>query len=392
MNFDNLKSFHYFAFRAFVRKNVKFELSLIKWISLIFLYIFFILLESFTWLCFLLDEILYPSYRDIKEAEQSVFIIGNPRSGTTFLQRLLAKDTEYFTSMKMWEILFAPTIIQRKLIQGIIDFDQALGKPLHKLFNFFEKKWDHKNKLHKIALDAPEEDQYLFVHNWSTISVWLFGGMIDDVDSYLYFDDEMPLKEIRRIMNFYKRCIQRHIYFHNNGTQSNIWYLSKNPSASPKIDSLYRFFSDAKLIYLVRNPLDMIPSYISLLDHTWDTIGYLPQKYGGKDFVLTMAKHWYYYPLHRLDNAPEDSYIIVKFDDLVTSPQGTIQEIYQRFGFKINGDYARTLSREVEIARSYESKHDYSLGEMGLTQKKILSDYKYIFDRFEFDTEEKGNP
>ena len=67
----------------------------------------FVLVELVTWMGFLLDEIFFRKYRTI-EIKQPVFIIGVPRSGTTFLQRLLAQDEDQFTSMKFWEILLAP--------------------------------------------------------------------------------------------------------------------------------------------------------------------------------------------------------------------------------------------------------------------------------------------
>ena len=49
-----------------------------------------------------LDQLFYPDL--IHQAvEQPIFIVGNFRSGTTLLHRLLAKD-ERFTGMKSWEI------------------------------------------------------------------------------------------------------------------------------------------------------------------------------------------------------------------------------------------------------------------------------------------------
>ena len=43
----------------------------------------------------------------------TVFIIGPPRSGTTRMHKLMALDTKTFSSMKMWELFFAPAISQK---------------------------------------------------------------------------------------------------------------------------------------------------------------------------------------------------------------------------------------------------------------------------------------
>ena len=52
-----------------------------------------------------------------------VYIIGAPRSGTTRMHKLLADDQTQFTAMRMWELFFAPALIQKKLFRlfGKID-------------------------------------------------------------------------------------------------------------------------------------------------------------------------------------------------------------------------------------------------------------------------------
>ncbi len=75
--------------------------------------VFYFLLESITWFCFSLDDIFFREYREIV-VKQPLFIVGYPRSGTTFLHRLCARDSQTFTSLRMWEILFAPSITQKK--------------------------------------------------------------------------------------------------------------------------------------------------------------------------------------------------------------------------------------------------------------------------------------
>jgi hypothetical protein len=63
-------------------------------------------------------------------------------------------------------------------------------------------------------------------------------------------------KEKQRVMNFYKRCLQRHVYAYGGRKI----YLSKSPSFSASVDSIYKTFPDARIIYLVRNPMEVVPS------------------------------------------------------------------------------------------------------------------------------------
>jgi hypothetical protein len=154
------------------------------------------------------------------------------------------------------------------------------------------------------------------------------------------------------------------------------------------VDTLYEHLPGAKIIYLARNPLDMIPSYISLKENEWQLLGSPVEEYGSREYVLDMAKHWYTYPLERLKRAPEDSYIVVNFEDLVTSARETVREIYDRFGLELSPAFDETLRQAAERARDHDSEHEYSLHEMGLSREQIVSRYREVFERFGFDTKE----
>lgn len=387
MAFD-FKNFAKFTWVALFRsKGTNFRLTPKRIGWAVAFYIFFPLLELVTWVGFLLDDIFFSRYRQ-EDIRQPVFIVGNPRSGTTFLLRLMAKDEENFTCMHTWEILLAPSITQRKIMWALGALDRRLGSLLHRQLAAWEKRWQEQNIMHKVALWEPEEDQYLFVHIWSTLAIWAYSAILEEATPYLFFDAEMPQAEKKRVMAFYRRSIQRHLHAYGGSHGRVRRYLSKNPSASPKVDTLYEFFPDAKIIYLARNPLDVIPSYISLLDYTWNVLGDPLEDHGSRNYVLDMARHWYSYPLERLQRAPQDSYIVVNFKDLVGDPEQTIVGIYQRLGFDISPPFAQVLREEAEKARNYRSRHKYSLERMGLTREQIIAEYEDVFDRFGFDTGE----
>ena len=110
---------------------------------LVAFYLGYPLLELSIWLGFLLDNIFFRGHRD-QQVRSPVFIVGNPRSGTTFLHRLVAKDTDRFSTMKMWEILFAPSITQRKMVAGLATFDRWVGGPVRKRLDRTEQGWQEQ--------------------------------------------------------------------------------------------------------------------------------------------------------------------------------------------------------------------------------------------------------
>jgi hypothetical protein len=351
-------------------------------------YPLYLLVELMTWLGFLMDEILFRDYHDV-EIKGPVYIVGNPRSGTTFLQRLLARDERTFISMRTWEMLLAPSVTMRKVFWALSALDSRLGSPLARLLGILEEGWQEDNVVHRIALRAPEEDEYLLIHIFSTLKIWLYVAMLDEAERYTYFDSQMPEEDKERMMRFYTHCLQRHLYAHGEGKATDAVaarnYLAKNPHFSPMVDTLYNHFPDVKVIYLARNPLDMIPSYVSLKENEWQLLGDPAKAYASREYILDMAHHWYIYPLERLDQAPRNSAIVVDFNDLVDDARGVVTKIYERFGLELSPAFDQILRQATERARNHESGHEYSLQEMGLTRERIVREYREVFERFDFD-------
>ena len=347
------------------------------------LYLFYPPFELGTWLSLLLDDLFFRRYRDV-EVVAPVFIVGNFRSGTTFLHRLMARDRERFCTMQMWEVLFAPSILQRRMVQALGALDRRLGAPLGRRLADVEDEWREENPMHRVSLGAPEEDDYLLLHIWSALTLGLSSGVLEEARPYVRFDTDLPRPDQERIMAFYQRCLQRHLHAHRaQGTH----YLAKNPALTPKIDAVYRWFPDARIICLARNPLEMVPSFVNMMQFSYRVLGAPGESSVLRDFVVDMARHWYTYALERLDRAPPDRHIIVRYDDLVADPAGTVGQIYARFGMEIGPEYDRVLQAEAARARAYRSRHTYSLEGTGLTRGEIIQRFQDVFDRFGFPTD-----
>ena len=348
---------------------------------LLFFFPIFTILKLSSWLGFTWDDIFYKGYKQQKLA-QPVFIIGNPRSGTTFLHRLLARDERNFSYIRMWEVIFAPSIAQRKLFWFFQKLDNALGGKFQGWLLDQEKKTWLSNPIHKIGLLEPEEDESILFSMWETIFTSVVFPHPELVRNYALFDKQMPLFRRRKIMQFYRSCLRRHLFARN----SNKKFLSKNPTFSPKIGSLYEFFPDAKIIYLVRNPLDTIPSIISWMSYQWKQFSDPAENYLFKDYMLELAREWYQYPLERFAKAPAESYAIIRYEDLVQNPRQIVADIYENFGFYLAPEFEKILEEATQSAPRFLSKHKYSLRKMGLSKKEILKTFAFVFKRFGFDT------
>ncbi|MBA4367501.1 MAG: hypothetical protein C0403_07665, partial [Desulfobacterium sp.] len=116
MVFKSIFAYHKTGGR-FTFKRIVFILTFPVW---------YFFLELINWTCLFLDEIFFPGYRRVAVLNP-VFVVGFPRSGTTYLHRLLNSDYEQFTSLKLWEILFAPSILQKKFFRILGKIDRMIG-------------------------------------------------------------------------------------------------------------------------------------------------------------------------------------------------------------------------------------------------------------------------
>jgi len=76
-----------------------------------FLFVIFPVLQVLNFIILMLDNVFFPGYRKV-QIKNPVFIIGNARSGTTYIHRLMSLDKN-FSSFKAWEIMFLAVSVDR---------------------------------------------------------------------------------------------------------------------------------------------------------------------------------------------------------------------------------------------------------------------------------------
>lgn len=343
----------------------------------------FLILETFNWLGFLLDELLFSSYRKV-EVKDPIFVVGVPRSGTTFMHRLLAEDRNV-TSLKLWEILFAPSICQKKFWLGVAAIDRLLGRRLYNAIIALEKRrFAELAKMHKLSIFMPEEDEPILIHIFSSLFLPFMFPYKEEFDPLVHFDQDLPAKQRAHIMSFYKRCVQKHLFVFGKEKR----FLSKNPAFSPKINSLYKTFPTARIVCLVRTPLEAVPSSISMLDYFAKLFNSPLNEHPMREQALEMTDHFYRYPLEELPKYDPKQQAVLLYKSLVSDPEKTVLDLYQRFGFLVSPEYQETLVREKEKAGKYRSTHSYSLAQYDLTHRQIVDDYRFIFEQFGFSDQE----
>jgi len=367
-----LTCFYYSFFRS---KGTPGKLSVKRIFLLLFLFFAYPIWNTYIRLGYYLDNLFFSEYKQVLYSDP-VFIIGNYRSGSTFLHRLLLRDQQ-FTCLKAWEIYFSHAITQRWFIRLLNRISRRIGNPLGKFVDAFDRSLNGIYAMHKTGMFTYEQDSQVFYHSWSSFNLFAAFPFPELAKKYIYYDQKVPETQRRKEFTYYRDVLKRQMFLHP-GKQ----YISKNPDFSPAIETIKEFFPNAKFINLVRPAEQMIPSTINLWANNWRAYGSPEESYPLVDTLQEHAKHWYQYPHERLSKLPPDRYLVVDFERLVSNPKREIERIYKQFGFEFSDEYHKIMEEETIKSRNFAGGNPYPLTEMGLDIEELKQQYKPILDGY----------
>ncbi|MEA3275221.1 MAG: sulfotransferase [Pseudomonadota bacterium] len=334
----------------------------------------FALVQLIHWIGFLLDEILFPGYRRV-EIKEPLFVLGVPRSGTTHLHRVLARD-QRFTTFSTWECLFALSVTERRFWLGLGRLDALVGGPLRRLLDWLERRvFGAIAEVHSMSLRDPEEDYFSLMPVLACFILIL----PFPADTHLWrmgtFDRDMPAPERRRLMAFYRGCLKRHLYVH--GTDKRL--LSKNAAFAPLAGTLRETFPDARFLVCLREPTRTLPSQLSSVEAGLRLFGVLRV---APDFRCRLVRQlgFYYENLERvLGGAAEHQCTWITMQDLKADLTAAVTAVYRRLDLPMDDGFRERLDVQAAQARGYRSGHSYSLEQFGLTPETIDRDLTEVY-------------
>lgn len=332
-------------------------------------------LTAFNTLCFLLDYLLFPRLWGQK-VKTPVFIVGHARSGTTLMHRLMAADGDRFSYFLYWETLF-PSLLQKQCIRWLGRLDSFLGGLIHARL----KAWDDKTfgpfrHMHDMSLWNSEEDQFVMraafvTQQWSTDL-----PVMEVID--LFHLDQMPHKR-RRWMRHYRECVKRQLLL--NGGKG--IHLSKNPVMSGWVGSIIETFPDARIVVMMRDPKQCIPSLLKLVESAWRHKGWRPEQYQKSlEIMRELSFETFHNPQQQLEHHP--THCTVDYRELISDPHATVQKAYARLGFEISPAFDAYLGARAEREKSHASRFEYSLGEYDLPESLIETELAGFYEHYQW--------
>jgi len=311
-----------------------------------------------------LDYILFPGFWR-QEVKQPLFILSNPRSGSTFLHRMLEKD-EQFTYLSLWQSLFN-SITLYKLVMLIERGDKKIGSPLalmiEKIDGYFFKGWDG---LHKAGLRYSEEDEFLFVSSFLAPGLVLFFPYLHEVPE-IFSIDGLSTKVRKKIAHNFRLSVQRHVYATGGAV-----FLAKNAVAGGRLGIYHEAFPDMRAIYIHSDIYKSVASSLSVFSKPWSL--HSPACYQRKyeSFsILKMVRTNYQGIIHYQENFKQKNVFDIEYKDLVADPEATVKSIYQYYGLSLSDNYKAKLLNDCLAAKSYKSTHTYAVEDYGFNKEEI---------------------
>ncbi len=351
-------------------------------LSIVFIFLYF--LHQFLSLIFrLLDEIFHRGFKKVK-IKQPVFIIANPRSGTTFLHRLIAQDTERFVFTKNTHTFFmSSSFVQFYNVLKWVDkrlMFGALRRVVNKLDDVFWSGWD---EIHPMGFNKAEEDELVFAQTLMSPGVFIPFPYFHLNNNNRFLDDEEESVK-RNVMDFYESSVQRFMF----RAGRNKTYLAKNVMSTARFKTLLKRFPDAKIIYIARHPYDAVPSMASMFTAMYNFHSpEVPKDHPCKSVWARYGIDFFKYSKEMRKEIPPSQFFAITFDEMLAEPKNTVLKIYEYFGWEASEKFKTALSQEKKRSDGYHSTHEYSLAEYGLSKEYIYNELGDIMDEYGFDKE-----
>jgi omega-hydroxy-beta-dihydromenaquinone-9 sulfotransferase len=328
----------------------------------------------------MLDHLFFPGFKR-QSVHQPLFIVAPPRSGTTLTQKLLSLDSERFVHNKLFETVF-PSISYQKLFRALVWLDRHTGCLAARLIGWAEKKWfGGWDDMHKMRFNEPEEDDGFFVYTFVTEAIFLLFLHVEELWE-AGFPDALPPGPRRKNMRFYRSCLQRQLYL--NGPDKTM--LSKATQSSGAVESLLAEFPDARFLTIIRHPYKSVASHVSVFYPVWQAHSpELPKNSAVSQAYGLLAVRWFQHLFAFREKISPQQYYCIDFRDLTRDPIMVIENLYRHFNWTISNSFRSRLTEAVRRERGFQSKHEYTLEEFGLSKEWIQQELGHVLDYYKLE-------
>lgn len=341
-------------------------------------FLFFPLIIGFykliLYLFYFFDLLFFHSKLKKNNIKKPIFLIGHPRSGTTFIHRYLLENTPSLKGNHLWQMIYS-SVLLRKIISPF----------LPKMNKIFMKRNAYNKAIHETGLLQAETDDAAIMFRY-------FEGLLP----FLYFDawkkyesDEKLIEALKQNVGTIRHQKYLHRFYKRNLINVEKRLFSKLFSGILFVDDIIKNYPNCKIIFIVRNPEETIPSSLSLVKSMLSNFVDFDRVDDSKkkifyDNIITISKY-YYSELSKIVKNPDynKQIITISYQDIKTEFSSVIKEIYTFCEIDFNDDIKIKIEQQSSKQKTHKSGHKYTLEDFGLDINSI-QEISEIFQSLEF--------
>ncbi len=308
----------------------------------------------------MIDDIKrHPEILDEK-VEVAGIILGLPRTGSTIFQRLLA-SAPGMTGLRWYEAQnFAPfpgeergnPVERRAYAQAMIDGWLNLSPELA--------------SIHPLDPDAPDEE--ILILGQMFVSTMVEGmNFVPSFTRWLNgYDQSKGHEDLKTILKY--------LQWQDPARRGTKWIL-KSPSNLPYAELAAKAFPDALLIMTHRDPLQTVPSYVSMQAALYKLSATVSDHEVGEFWFPRLVEWMRMFEAARA-RIGEERFIDIDYREVGRDPMAQAQRVLSRVGIPIDDKLEQVLNEFLAgNKREQRPMHEYSLERFGLSEEAIRREF-----------------
>ncbi len=291
----------------------------------------------------------HPEIED-EQIRQPIIIVGQGRSGTSFLQNILAADPDNGALMH-WEMMFPCPPPEKATYKT----DPRIAKA-DRLVDQWNRVIPTLESMHELRGHMPFEDSVIMSINFMAPTWMDTIGQVPSYDGYIFQQDPAPAFA-------YHRRVLKLLQWKNPRKR---WVL-KDPMHLDRMTDILKVYPDACFLWPHRDPVRSLASLVSIIGTLQWSGSDHPFKGGSLAYMTdpNFSAGRFNAMIDRIDSGavPAGQICNLLYRDLVSDTIGTVEDIYRHFGIPLSATSRAAMAQYLaDNPRDARPTHQFNAG------------------------------
>jgi Sulfotransferase family len=307
----------------------------------------------------------HPEITD-QEIKQPIIIVGQGRSGTSFLQNLLAADPDNGV-LRHWEMMLPCPPPETTTYHSDSRIEKA-----DKLIDQLNRVVPSLASMHELRGHMPFEDSVIMAINFMAPTWMDTIGQVPSFDAWIFQQDPAPA------FRYHQRVLKL-LQWKNPRKR---WVL-KDPMHLDRMADILKIYPDACFIWPHRDPVRALASLVSIIGTLQWSGSDHPFKGGSLAYMTDpeVSAARFNAVLDQLEAGvvPQRQICNLLYRDFVTDPMAAVSTIYRKFGLEMSQTSYNTMAKYLDDnPRDLRPAHRFNAG-----SPKVISRARNAYRRYQ---------